>query len=217
MGDLSRVRRRLEEATAKRQGQVLPTENESWGFYGTIDSIRRERDPDGKGMSVDDAWRVAFGAVMKLFPGIPSKSIREFLDSKDGRHFADLLTFHLDQHPLDARKLEKAVRGAFGSAQGNYYKKALATLAGVPEPEAAHGTTAALVGQMKAVNDAWETVRVQEVKKNWKESEAAMRALEKAAEALVTGVRAWVSSSGRTPTYPGRDADGNAIRMTVPK
>jgi len=57
---------------------MLATENEDWGFYGTI---KHDADPDL-------AWESAFKAL-KGYMLLDDEVIRHFLDSKQGRHFAD--------------------------------------------------------------------------------------------------------------------------------
>jgi hypothetical protein len=57
---------------------VLPTRNSSWGFYGTS---RHHADPD-------QAWALASTAIAEA-TGASLEGIRDFLDSRHGRHFAD--------------------------------------------------------------------------------------------------------------------------------
>ncbi len=58
---------------------ILPTRNEAWGFTGTM---RRA------GAAMPDAWDTAFTAIARAADGEP-EGIRDFLDSRHGRHFAD--------------------------------------------------------------------------------------------------------------------------------
>lgn len=57
---------------------ILPTRNEAWGFYG---STARFTDAEA-------AWSIAFPAVAKA-TGATAEGVRDFLDSRHGRHFAD--------------------------------------------------------------------------------------------------------------------------------
>jgi len=57
---------------------VLPTANPDWGFFGTI---RHHADPA-------DAWTIALPAIAAA-TGCPDAAVRDFLDSRHGRHFAD--------------------------------------------------------------------------------------------------------------------------------
>ncbi len=57
---------------------VLPTTNSDWGFFGTI---RHHADPT-------EAWAIAMPAIAAA-TGCPDAAVRDFLDSRHGRHFAD--------------------------------------------------------------------------------------------------------------------------------
>jgi hypothetical protein len=55
---------------------ILPTENKDWGFWGTM----REH--------ASQAWPIAFICILEATETEPS-AVRAFLDSRQGRHFAD--------------------------------------------------------------------------------------------------------------------------------
>jgi len=57
---------------------ILPTGNEAWGFFGTI---RHNAD-------AEQAWPIAFRAIARA-TGCSEIGVREFLDSRHGRYFAD--------------------------------------------------------------------------------------------------------------------------------
>lgn len=57
---------------------VLPTNNEAWGFFGTI---RHHADPE-------QAWPIAFKAISTA-TSCTGQGVRDFLDSRHGRYFAD--------------------------------------------------------------------------------------------------------------------------------
>ena len=57
---------------------ILPTANTDWGFFG---SIRHHAEPDA-------AWALALPAIARA-TGCPETAVRDFLDSRHGRHFAD--------------------------------------------------------------------------------------------------------------------------------
>lgn len=57
---------------------ILPSENDEWGFFG---SIRHHADPT-------EAWPLAMRAVTDATQ-CPATAVRAFLDSPSGRHFAD--------------------------------------------------------------------------------------------------------------------------------
>jgi hypothetical protein len=60
----------------KQMNKILPTENQDWGFWGTM---REHAAP---------AWPIAFTAIHNATNTDPA-SVRAFLDSRYGRHFAD--------------------------------------------------------------------------------------------------------------------------------
>lgn len=57
---------------------ILATRNDAWGFYGT----------SGGFADADAAWAIAFPAVLDATSG-NAEGVRDFLDSRYGRHFAD--------------------------------------------------------------------------------------------------------------------------------
>lgn len=58
--------------------QAVSTRNPAWGFFGTI---RHHANPD-------QAWPIALGVVAHA-TGASELAVRDFLDSRHGRHFAD--------------------------------------------------------------------------------------------------------------------------------
>lgn len=60
----------------------LPSENTAWGFCGTIG-----RHGEDRKMAVE-AWPLASTAIAAA-TGCPATAVREFLDSRHGRHLAD--------------------------------------------------------------------------------------------------------------------------------
>lgn len=63
----------------------MQTTNTAWGFYGTIG---RHADPA-------QAWALALPAIASA-TGCPDEAVRDFLDSRHGRHFADDVANGLD-------------------------------------------------------------------------------------------------------------------------
>jgi CO/xanthine dehydrogenase Mo-binding subunit len=59
--------------------KILKTENETWGFYGTMSTA---------GEDADQAWEIAMQLIAHE-TGCSNEAVRRFLDSRDGRHFAD--------------------------------------------------------------------------------------------------------------------------------
>ncbi len=62
---------------------ALPSQNEVWGFYGTISHLEDPRASDP-----NEAWKLAFDAIRQA-THLGDEAIRLFLDSRNGRHFAD--------------------------------------------------------------------------------------------------------------------------------
>jgi hypothetical protein len=62
---------------------ILPTRNEPWGFWGTI--ARIENDPAADPAK---AWEMASRRIAETTEASPD-GVRDFLDSRHGRHFAD--------------------------------------------------------------------------------------------------------------------------------
>jgi hypothetical protein len=68
--------------TTMTNNTILSTENEAWGFWGTM------------GERAAAAWPIAFAAIHDA-TGTDPDSVRAFLDSRHGRHFADEVSNHL--------------------------------------------------------------------------------------------------------------------------
>jgi hypothetical protein len=61
---------------------ILPSRNTEWGFFGTIGrSENAAADPA-------PAWDIAFARIAET-TGTAPEGVRDFLDSRHGRHFAD--------------------------------------------------------------------------------------------------------------------------------
>ncbi len=59
-----------------QQTNIPATQNEAWGFWGTMND------------QAEAAWPMAMTAISDA-TGQPLESVRTFLDSRHGRHFAD--------------------------------------------------------------------------------------------------------------------------------
>ena len=76
---------------------VLPTQNEGWGFFGTI-TMEFDHNSYEK---AKEAWKIAFQEVQKA-TGWADKEVRDWLDSGDGRQFADQCAdFGAGKNPAD--------------------------------------------------------------------------------------------------------------------
>ena len=60
---------------------TLSTNNEAWGFWGTIERCEQATDTAA-------AWAIASEAIAGATTCSP-EGVRDFLDSRHGRHFAD--------------------------------------------------------------------------------------------------------------------------------
>ena len=58
---------------------ILPTRNEAWGFFGTMQTA---------GADPMQAWNAASAMIAAATDAAP-EGVRDFLDSRHGRHFAD--------------------------------------------------------------------------------------------------------------------------------
>ena len=58
---------------------TLPTRNEAWGFFGTMQTA---------GADPMQAWNAASAMIAAATDASP-EGVRDFLDSRHGRHFAD--------------------------------------------------------------------------------------------------------------------------------
>lgn len=58
---------------------LLPTRKEDWGFFGAMAAL---------GVAATRAWDAA-SAMIATATGAGSEGVRDFLDSRHGRHFAD--------------------------------------------------------------------------------------------------------------------------------
>lgn len=71
-----------------KANSIPASKNESWGFAGTL------------GAQAEAAWPIAMTAIADA-TGQPLESVRVFLDSRHGRHFADDVLNQLHAgHPL---------------------------------------------------------------------------------------------------------------------
>ena len=62
---------------------ILPTRNTDWGYFGTI--ARIETSPAAE---PTEAWAIAARRIAEATEASP-EGVRDFLDSRHGRHFAD--------------------------------------------------------------------------------------------------------------------------------
>lgn len=82
---------------------TIATQNEDWGFYG---AMAHHADPA-------EAWDIAFPAVASA-SGSSEEAVRDFLDSRWGRHFADDVANGL----AAGQRLPAAIAGAVARWMG---------------------------------------------------------------------------------------------------
>ena len=85
---------------------ILPTRNEAWGFFGTLQMARA--DPM-------QSW-IAASAMIAAETGASAEAVRDFVDSRHGRHFADDVVSELAKVGPD--RLEAAIEAAIARWQG---------------------------------------------------------------------------------------------------
>ncbi|MBI4968194.1 MAG: hypothetical protein HZC25_08770 [Rhodospirillales bacterium] len=96
---------------------TLPTTNTAWGFWGTI---AHRADPV-------QAWPQAMTAVAKA-TGCPDTAVRDFLDSRYGRHFADDVANGL----VDGLDLKPAIEAAIERWMGWTISRRTSRETGIP-------------------------------------------------------------------------------------
>jgi hypothetical protein len=85
---------------------ILPTRNEPWGFFGTMQTA---------GADPMQAWTAA-SAMIAAETEASAEGVRDFLDSRYGRHFADDVMRKLAK--AGPGKLEEAIEAAIARWQG---------------------------------------------------------------------------------------------------
>jgi hypothetical protein len=98
---------------------ILATQNETWGFWGTMNEHAQA------------AWPMAMTAISDA-TGQPLESVRLFLDSRHGRHFADdVLNEMLRGHEIK-QAIDAAVTRWMGWTIGRQTSKAYGIPRGLP-------------------------------------------------------------------------------------
>ena len=95
----------------------LATTNTAWGFWGTI---AHHADPAA-------AWPLAMAKVTEA-TGMAETAVRDFLDSRHGRHLADEIANHLTA----GRELEAAIDAAVHTWMGWRVSRRTARETGIP-------------------------------------------------------------------------------------
>jgi hypothetical protein len=103
---------------------TLKTQNPTWGFFGTIERA---------GESAETAWELAFTAIQDATGAHDGNAygpegVRDFLDSRDGRHFADEVANALS----DGLQLEAAISAATDRYKTWTINRRLSRATGIP-------------------------------------------------------------------------------------
>jgi hypothetical protein len=97
------VKQTLERSTTMTS-TTLPTRNEAWGFFGTMQTA---------GADPMQAWNAASAMIAAATDASP-EGVRDFLYSRHGRHFADDVAGQRSKGP----GLEEAIEGAVARWMG---------------------------------------------------------------------------------------------------
>ena len=97
------------------------TRNPDWGFFGTI---RHHADPAA-------AWPLALAAITTA-TGCTDEQVRAFLDSRDGRHFADDASNGIARHQDLATAIAEATRRWMGWRIGAHTARVTGIPRGLP-------------------------------------------------------------------------------------
>ena len=89
---------------------ILETQNTEWGFWGTISRIENHPAADPA-----KAWDIASHRIAEVTTASP-EGVRDFLDSRHGRHFADDVASELAK--AGPEHLEAAIGAAVARWQG---------------------------------------------------------------------------------------------------
>ena len=99
--------------------QIPATENDAWGFYGTMNE------------QAEAAWPIAMTAISDA-TSQPLESVRLFLDSRHGRHFADDVQNGLFAGATLADAIEQATQRWMGWTIGLQTSKQYGIPRGLP-------------------------------------------------------------------------------------
>lgn len=108
--------------------EPLETQNRCWGFFGTIE--RAGHEPGA-------VWRLASTLIARS-TGVDDpntygpEGVRDWLDSRDGRHFADRVIGNLTFAPTGCISLERATMAAIETYQCWKTDRAMTRTLGIP-------------------------------------------------------------------------------------
>lgn len=99
--------------------QIPATQNDAWGFYGTMNE------------QADAAWPLTMAAISDATCQ-PLESVRSFLDSRHGRHFADDVQNGLFAGATLSDAIEQATQRWMGWTIGSSTSKEYGIPKGLP-------------------------------------------------------------------------------------
>jgi hypothetical protein len=99
---------------------ILPSRNEAWGFFGTMQFA---------GVDPTASWNAASAMIAAETDAAP-EAVRDFLDSRHGRHFADDVVSELAK--AAPRRIEEAIAAAIARWQGWRISRWTARDEGIP-------------------------------------------------------------------------------------
>jgi hypothetical protein len=109
------------ETRSETMTTTLPSRNTEWGFHGTIGRNHPAADPA-------EAWEIASRAIAEA-TGASLEGVRDFLDSSQGRHFADDVTNSLNA----GLALEPAIAAAVTRWMGWCIDRETSRETGIPQ------------------------------------------------------------------------------------
>jgi hypothetical protein len=112
----------MQPKEATMTNPILPTRNAAWGFHGTIDHLECTSAGDAA-----RAWGIAFAAIARVTGATP-EGVRDFLDARHGRHFADDVANGLAK----GRTLDAAIDAAVARWMGWIIDRRMARETGIP-------------------------------------------------------------------------------------
>lgn len=105
---------------------ILETRNPAWGFFGTMQTA---------GFDATEAWAAASAAIAEAvgdYQGHGAEGIRDFLDSRMGRHFADDVASNVSTGQTFEAALANAITTWQGWKIGHRISRAEGIPAGLP-------------------------------------------------------------------------------------
>jgi hypothetical protein len=105
---------------------ILPTRNTDWGYWGTLS--RSEAAP---GIDAARAWEIASRRIAEATGAAP-EGVRDFLDSRHGRHFADEVANGLWKGATPEAAIEAAIARWMGWRIDRHTARETGIPAGLP-------------------------------------------------------------------------------------